>query len=283
MTTENRIDLKKKVGIVLEKRKLFNLMVKVGAAFDVSGSTQGLFSNGTMQRALTRTFAIADKVDDNHTLDTWIFSSGAVEMPGIDPDNYETYAQDVIVDAGVEDEELQKAINNVLWGGTRFAPFMGKIIDFYNPAAEMKKVSRVVEPTGMFGKVKALFGAKPKIETELVPVPKAADAEPELPAFLIPFTDGENGDELATEQLLKDTADKGIYWQFVGVGIETFRFLKQMAAKFPHVGFIDIKDLDKLSADQLYEALITDKFADWIKKNHPHAIAMAGQQREQGK
>lgn len=283
MTTENRIDLKKKVGIVLEKRKLFNLMVKVGAAFDVSGSTQGLFTNGTMQRALTRVFAIADKVDDNHTLDTWIFSTGTVEMPGIDPDNYETYAQDVIVDANVNDDDLQKAINSVLWGGTRFSPFMSKIVDFYNPAPQVQEVSRVVEPTSMFGKVKALFGAKPKVETEFVPVPKAADAEPELPAFVIPFTDGENGDELATEQLLQKTADKGIYWQFVGVGRESFPFLKLMASKYAHVGFIDIKDLDQLSADQLYEALITDKFADWIKKNHPHAIAMAGQQREQGK
>jgi hypothetical protein len=277
MSTESRIDLKKKVGIVLEKRKLFNLMVKVGAAFDVSGSTQKIFMNGTMQRALTRTFAIADKVDDNHTLDTWIFSSSAAEMPGIDPDNYETYAQDMIVDS--DNREVQ----GVLWGGTRFTPFMSKIVEFYNPAPEVQTVTRVVEPTSMFGKMKALFGAKPKIETEYVPVAKAASAEQELPAFVIPFTDGENGDHGTTEQLLQNTADKGIFWQFVGVGDESFGFLKLMATKFAHVGFVDIKDLDKLSADALYEALITDKFADWIKKNYPQAVAMAGQQREQGK
>lgn len=277
MATEDRIDLTKKVGIVLEKRKLFNLMVKVGAAFDVSGSTQGLFSNGTMQRALNRVFAIADKVDDNHTLDTWIFSNASKELEGINPDNVDTYAQDLIVNN--PDREVQY----VLWGGTRFTPFMGQIVEFYYPD-ETATVEAIEQPSsgGLFGKVKALFGAKPK--TAAAPIATAAsEAEPELPAFVMPFTDGENGDQDQTEALIKATQGKGVFWQFVGVGDEKFGFLKRMATTYGNVGFVDIRDLDKLSASDLYEALITEKFASWIKANYPQAIAQAGQQREQGK
>lgn len=274
MATEGRIDLKKKVGIVLEKRKLFNLMVKVGAAFDVSGSTQKLFANGTMQNSLTRVFAIADKVDDNHTLDAWIYSNDVAEMPGIDPNNYESYVADIIVNSN------DRNVRSVLWGGTRFHPFMDKIVKFYNPEPEEVVVPEAPS-TGFFGKVKALFGAK--AEVVAAPIVAPVEAKPELPAFVMPFTDGENGDETATEQLIKSTKDTGVFWQFVGVGAEKFGFLKRMAVNYPHVGFVDIKDLNALSADQLYEALITEKFANWVKTNYPHAIEQAGQQREQGK
>lgn len=259
---QDRINLQKQVGIVLDKRNLFELMVKVGAAFDVSGSTQGLFNSGAMQRALTRVFAIADKVDDNHTLDTWIFADDALEMPGIDPDNLDTYATAIISKS--EDED----VTDVLWGGTKYAPFMKQIIDFY------------AEDTGLVAQTKGLWN---KVKTFLNPPKQVVAPEPELPAFVMPFTDGDNFDETETEMLVMNTRNGNVFWQFVGVGDKQFTFLKYLTLNYEHVDFVDIRDLDKLSSDEMYEKLISEKFAKWIKTNWPNAIAQAGQQREQGK
>lgn len=261
---QDRINLQKQVGIVLDKRNLFELMVKVGAVFDVSQSTQGLFASGAMQRALTRVFAIADKVDDNHTLDTWIFADEVAEMPGIDPDNVETYARDVIVDS------TDSHVDRVLWGGTNYAPFIHVINEFYK-----EDNSIGTQAKGIWGSLKSIFGAK-KAEAAVV-------VEPELPAFVMPFTDGDSFDETKAELLLQNSRNGNVFWQFVGVGDKQFTFLKYLARTFDNIDFVDIHDLDGLTSEELYEKLISEKFATWIKTNWPNAIAQAGHQREQGK
>ena len=48
--------LKRKVGIVLEKRKLPQVTCEVKFALDISGSMQSLYDNGTVQAVLHKTF-----------------------------------------------------------------------------------------------------------------------------------------------------------------------------------------------------------------------------------
>lgn len=257
---QQRIDLRKKVGIVLEKRQLFNLVCKIGTVIDVSGSTSPLFKThygpSSMQQAISRVFAIADQVDDNHTCDSWIFADFALEMPGITPDNVDTYASKMIANS------TDNKVKQVLWEGTKCVPFIKQVVDFYTGTAE-----EAPESSGVLSKLKNMFGkAKTVVQSRL-------SAEENLPSFVTVFTDGENSDKASTRTWLADAKNDNIFWQFIGVGLESFGFLKEMAATHPHVGFIDIKELDNISDDDLYTKVISEKFATWIKTNAPQAMS----------
>lgn len=93
--------------------------------------------------------------------------------------------------------------------------------------------------------------------------------EKQVPIFVIFITDGEDGDENSTKEALIESSNYDIYYQFVGIGNEKFRFLEELdnlkGRKFDNAGFIKIQDLNKISDERLYEQLL-DEFVD-INKN----------------
>ncbi|MEH7374633.1 VWA domain-containing protein, partial [Neobacillus drentensis] len=46
--------LKKTAGIVLEKKKLTNVVARVGLVLDISGSMRNLYKNGSVQKVVER-------------------------------------------------------------------------------------------------------------------------------------------------------------------------------------------------------------------------------------
>ena len=127
--------------------------------------------------------------------------------------------------------------NKGMWGGTNFSPVLRMVRDHYfggNIAS---------------GFLKSIVGSVGKD-----------------PVYLIFETDGDNGDEEATEEILESLASKRIYIQFVGVGTDTtFEFIQRMAEKYPHVGFVDLSNPTSVSDEQMYEKLLCEEFITWMK------------------
>jgi hypothetical protein len=237
------IDLSKKVEIVLTKRNLTNVKAQVGVAMDISGSMQELYRNGTVQRTMDRLLAVACKFDDNQTLDAWTFSNGYYAIPPITPDLFSTYVRKHILENG----KVSK------WGGTDYAPVIQAAIEHYgfqNPST----------PTSGGG----FFGLFKKVQ-QPVATPTPYQGKP-APAFLIMVTDGENSDHAEARRVLEAASKHDIYVEFVGIGNSNFRFIEAVADAYPNVGFVAIRDLQAMTDEALYDALVNAEFAEWIKK-----------------
>lgn len=242
--------LKKKVGIVLEKRKLPQVTCEVKFALDISGSMQSLYENGTVQNLTDRLLAVASRFDDNGEMEVWTFTNDFDEAPVVTESMHEGYI----------DKHILRNSSIYKWGGTSYAPVMGDIVK-QSFTEEVKVVAKSEEKPGFLGK---LFGAKAKVvETETFSV---EDRQPKFPIFVPFVTDGDNSDHAETERLIKECANKNIYWMMVGIGRESFTWLKKIADKYDNVGFIKIENLEKVSDEDFYMQLLNEEFCNWVKK-----------------
>ena len=242
--------LKKKVGIVLEKRKLPQVTCEVKFALDISGSMQGLYNDGTVQALTDRLLAVASRFDDNGEMEVWTFTNSFDEAPVVTESMHEGYI----------DKHILRNSSIYKWGGTSYAPVMKDIIK-QSFTEEVKVIAKSEEKPGFLGK---LFGAKPKvIETETFSI---EDRQPKFPIFVPFVTDGDNSDHVETERLIQQCADKNIYWLMVGIGRESFSWLSTIADRYPNVGFVKIDELEKISDEDFYMKLLNEEFCNWVKK-----------------
>ena len=94
------------------------------------------------------------------------------------------------------------------------------------------------------------------------------DIEPsEIPAFIIFITDGENSDISATNAVIKELSEYNIFVQFIGIGDEDFGYLKSLDnmkdRKHDNTGFTAVKDMNKMSDEQLYTEILR-QYKDWL-------------------
>lgn len=94
------------------------------------------------------------------------------------------------------------------------------------------------------------------------------DIEPsEVPAFIIFITDGENSDVSATNAVIKELSEYNIFVQFIGIGDEDFSYLKSLdnmkGRKHDNTGFTAVKDMNKMSDEQLYTEILR-QYKDWL-------------------
>ncbi len=89
----------------------------------------------------------------------------------------------------------------------------------------------------------------------------------EYPAFIIFINDG--GCKKTIEPIIVASADKPIFWQFVGVGNGNFDFLKkidELEGRFvDNANFLHVENIDQMSDDELYNALLNE-FPAWLKE-----------------
>lgn len=223
------------VKVVLAKRNVpESIVMQVKTCIDISGSMMELFENGTVQELVDRLLAVAVRFDDNQSIESYAFGSGAVKLSDITPSMFGGYVNNKFI------PEAGKT--PYLWSGTDYS-------------SALKLVNNDLAPGGTPAK-KGFFGFGKK---EATPAPAA------LPTYLLFVTDGETAHEHATEALLGELAAKKVYVQFIGLGHGSYRFIERMGDKYDHVGFVSIKDIERTSDEQLYETLLTDELATWIK------------------
>lgn len=236
------LSLEKKTEIVrlqLEKLQVpDNIIMQVKSCIDISGSIQPLFNNGTIQEVVDRLLAVAVRFDNNQTLESYAFGSGAVRLSDITPNQFGSYINKTFLP--------EARSSGYLWSGTSYSTALSMIRK--DMAGDSTPKSK-----GLFG---GLFGKKTE---ESAPV--------NLPTYLMFITDGETGgDESTTEEIVKNLASKKIYIQFIGVGRANFRFIDRLGDDYDHVGFVSFPNVSTLSDQDMYKHLLTQELADWIKK-----------------
>lgn len=229
------------VGIVLAKRGVTKAPpIRVGLALDVSGSAEWMYTNGTMQETVNRVQAVALKFDDNGELDMWAFSNATTQLPAATADDEGTYLG----------QHINYQTIPTLWRGTEYGPCIESVTSYYYPDTQAKK-------KGFFGNL--FSGGKPAT---------SAPTEAQLPAMLLFVTDGDANDKEFTESVLTKISEdksKNIFFMMVGVGsASSFAFLKHLDKMHANVGYVNLAALT-ISDDELYDKLVSQKFADWIR------------------
>lgn len=94
--------------------------------------------------------------------------------------------------------------------------------------------------------------------------------EPGDPAFVMFITDGDTWDEPETSNAIKKAAKKPIFWQFIGLGDDSMSFLEKLDTMDGRVvdnaNFQRIKDINKISDNDLYEKVLMSEFPEWWEK-----------------
>lgn len=94
------------------------------------------------------------------------------------------------------------------------------------------------------------------------------DIEPsEIPAFIMFITDGENWDESETNAIIRELSEYNMFVQFVGIGDERFSYLEELdnlpGRKHDNTGFITVRDMNRLTDQQLYTELLR-QYTEWL-------------------
>lgn len=117
------VSLAKAAGVSLEKKGLSEHVAKVCLVLDVSASMRSLFRRGVVQQLVDRLLALACWLDDDRSVDAFLFDSRAIDAGPITLENSSGRAQ-AIVD------------KYRLGGGTDYAPVIQMVRKFYGYGGE---------------------------------------------------------------------------------------------------------------------------------------------------
>ena len=221
------VDLSKENDVDLGSTK-----AKVVVVLDYSGSMTRLNSNGNVQRTINRLVPLGLTIDDNGSIDLYLFQNDFRKLADLNLSNYKRYVQNVIKASGYR------------MGGTQYAPVLKAIIEGSSH-----------RQAGLFG-----FGGKTIASG---PIVDDGDA-----TFILFITDGENADSGETDKIIKKSSGMNVFIQFIGIGNERFQYLKKLddlpGRVRDNTGFTKMKDLDKADDRELYTNVL-EQFAKWLR------------------
>lgn len=249
----NVIDLKKKAGIVLEKKNLSNVQANIVHAIDISISMRQLYSSGVVQNTVERLLGLAMNMDTDKSVDVFAFGSRDYEIGAVTEGNHEGFVNNVL-------------LNRVnLEGSTNYAGVMNRIVNKYGQPISAASAPVKEEKKGFLSK---LFGSKEEAKPEAKPQVTASSA-PTTPTFVFFITDGDNFDKNEAERIVREAAGQPIFWQFIGLGNSSFSFLERLddlqGRIVDNPDFFSIKDIATMSDNDLYERLLNE-FPGWLKE-----------------
>lgn len=89
--------MKKTAGVILEKKKLTDVVARVGLILDISGSMRSLYKNGTVQKVVERILAVASQFDDDGSLDVWVYDNEYSRLKSVTERDFENYVEEYIL------------------------------------------------------------------------------------------------------------------------------------------------------------------------------------------
>ena len=202
---------------------------KVVVVLDYSGSMHTLYANGTVQRTINRLVPLGLTFDDNGTIDVFLFSTEYKKLDDLNIMNYESYVNFVAKNSGMN------------MGGTMYSPVLRAII-----------LGDTVKKGLFFGKA------------EYTP-PIVDNGEP---TFVLFITDGENADNINTNEIIMRSSSMNVFIQFIGIGTEKFEYLRKLddlpGRVRDNTGFSQMESLDGASDQELYTNVL-GQFANWLR------------------
>lgn len=221
------VSLAKSAKVVLEKRGLATHTAAVGLCMDISGSMQGLFNKGVVQRLVERVMGLGLNFDDNGAIDLFAFGVDAHDLGECPADRFEGSAARILDRTGFE-------------GGTRYAPAIKLILKHYGFKG---------------GVLSGLFGGGAK-----------AGPRPQ-PVYMLFVTDGENSDLVEARQAIVEASKFPVFFQFVGIGGGTFKFLRELDTMsgrlIDNANFFEVEDPSAIPESQLYESMMAE-YPSWV-------------------
>lgn len=92
-----------------------------------------------------------------------------------------------------------------------------------------------------------------------------------MPAYVVFITDGSNADKPATQKIMKDASYNPIFWQFVGIGGESFPFLEKLDdltdRNVDNADFFAVRDPKSITYNQLL-----NEFPEWLEYDKVKAM-----------
>jgi len=89
------------------------------------------------------------------------------------------------------------------------------------------------------------------------------------PVFVIFITDGNNSDKKESTELITNLSKESIFFQFVGIGKETFPYLKkldELPNRFlDNAGFMHVNDISSIDDPSLYGSLLNE-YPEWLEE-----------------
>lgn len=89
------------------------------------------------------------------------------------------------------------------------------------------------------------------------------------PVFVIFITDGNNSDKKESTDLITKLSSESIFFQFVGIGKETFPYLKKLddlkGRYLDNAGFMHVADISSIDDSLLYESLLNE-YPEWLQE-----------------
>jgi hypothetical protein len=249
LTKETFINLKKQAVDAVNKAGLGNQTAKVGFALDISGSMSNNFRRNVVQQVTERMLALGIKFDDNEAIDIFLFGVNDYEVGELTEDKFENYV----------DNKISKKYP--LEGGTRYAGVIKRIMQKYVPGFDLPKVVETSTSSGGW------FGFGKKSKTEALVVEEKVITPLDEPVYIIFVTDGDNSDHEAAEALIREASKYGVFWKFVGIGGDGFKFLKgldNLRDRFiDNAHFIEVNDIANIDDEELFDRLLIE-FPDWV-------------------
>ena len=231
----SKTELQKALKICLSKQGYADdTEAKVNLIVDGSYSMGNLYQNGTVKALIQRALVIGEKFDDDGAIDVFDFADG---------DRHRMHEQ-------ATQESFDTYNISILGGGTAYAPVVKRMTDFYYKEEKGSK--------GFLG----LFKKKAK----------AAEGRDGMddkhPVFSIFITDGEtlqrDEDQRVLDKILKKHPD--MFIQFVGIGRESFSFLRQMEKAHKNAGFTHVSNLSSLTDEELLRSILSEKAKNVLNK-----------------
>lgn len=87
------------------------------------------------------------------------------------------------------------------------------------------------------------------------------------PIYVIFITDGDDSNKKETSAWIKQLCRQPIFWKFIGIGKEEFKFLSKLddleGRAIDNTSFFQVNDIATISDNDLYDRLL-DEFSEWL-------------------
>jgi stress response protein SCP2 len=236
-----RLSLRKRlVGEVLAQRNAAGARARVFLVLDASGSLEHAYHDGTMARVVERLAAVGAQLTPDGVLSAWIFASEMTRLPDL------TVA------------DLPE------WTRRFLRP--GRIQDFTS-------IPPMFRPDGTLdGEALGYGNEEWKVMKDVVRT--VAELPPGPPVLVLFLSDGGVSRGQQIESIVRRSADRPMFWQFVGVDGSRYGVLERLdrltGRRVDNSGFFAVDDIDTLTDAELYARLLSE-FPTWI-----HAATRAG-------